>query len=113
MDNHHEADKILFEKQHASDRNLESKFNQLMAIVRNLENNPSEENKERFLTFQKENNIARDIMIANDDNEELLELDKHDYAFIKATEEELLLMYGEVNNKGLKIIYGSRWMNTE
>ena len=31
MENYHEADKILFEKQHASDRNLEAKFNQLMA----------------------------------------------------------------------------------
>ena len=111
MKNHHEADKILFEKQHISDRNLESKFNQLMAIVRNLESNPNEENKERFLTFQKENNIAQDIMEANDDNEELLELDEHDYAFIKATQEELLLMYGQMNNKGMRLIYGERWLD--
>ena len=111
MDNHHEADKILFEKQHASDRNLESKFNQIMAIVRNLENNPSEENKERFLAFQRENNIAIDIMIANDDNQELLELDEDDYAFIKATQEELLLMYGQMNNKGMRLIYGERWLD--
>ena len=111
MKNHHEADKELFEKQHISDRNLESKFNQLMAIVRNLESNSNEENKERFLTFQKENNIAQDIMEANDDNEELLELDEHDYAFIKATQEELLLMYGQMNNKGMRLIYGERWLD--
>ena len=111
MKNYHEADKILFEKQHASDRNLESKFNQIMVIVHNLEKDPSEENKQRFLTFQKENNIAIDIMIANDDNQELLELDEDDYAFIKATQEELLLMYGQMNNKGMRLIYGERWLD--
>lgn len=111
MKNYHEADKILFEKQHASDRNLESKFNQLMAIVLNLEKDPTEENKQRFLTFTKENDIARDIMEANDDNVELLELDEHDYAFIKSTQEELLLMNGQMHNKGMRIIYGERWLD--
>lgn len=110
MKNYHEADKILFDKQHKFDRHLENKFNQLMAIVRNLENDLSEENKERFLTFQKENDIARDLMEANDDNEDLLELDEHDYAFIKATQEELFLMYGQMNNRGMQIIYGENWL---
>lgn len=111
MKNYHESDKILFDKQHKFDRHLENKFNQLMAIVRNLENDLSEENKKRFLTFQKENDIARDLMEANDDNEDLLELDEHDYAFIKATQEELFLMYGQMNNRGMQIIYGENWLD--
>ena len=78
--------------------------------MRQLEMNPSADNKNRFLTFQKDNDIAQDLLEANDGNEELLELDEHDYAFIKAKQEELLSMYGRMNNRGMRIIYGKDWI---
>ncbi|MEN8303744.1 MAG: hypothetical protein ABFQ64_06720 [Campylobacterota bacterium] len=104
MENYHEIDKILFEKQHKSDRRIEAKLNELMEIVRNLEKEATQVNIDRFSAFDSNYDLPRELMESDDDNSGLLELNEHDYSFIKVTEKELLIMFYGWRSRGLEII---------
>jgi len=100
----HEADKILFAKQHESDRFLERKFDEIHAITRALETECSDENISRYEKFDKEVDVAISIMEADNENEDLLNLDEYDYAFIKKFEQELLVHFFTMKRKAKIII---------
>jgi hypothetical protein len=104
MNKYMEIHKILLEKQHHSDRKIESRLNELMAIVKNLERECSQVNIDRFLTFHDDNILANDLMECDDDNLDILDLSKEDYLAIKATQEELLTIYGFWDNRGWLLV---------
>jgi len=104
MAHQHPNEKMIREKQYILDRQLETKVNTLIALVKRLQKHTSEENIEQFILFDEQNNIPMELLDYEDKNPEIHDLNKEDYNYLKRTEKDLLCTYRKYKNLGWHII---------
>jgi len=104
MENNLNHLQVIREKLHRADRVFEQNMNEMMATVRQLEKNPTQESKERFMNMLKTFDMVQHILKHDEENEALYELADEEYEKIKQTQEALCLLYGGLENKGKRIL---------